>query len=380
MQEGKSPKLQAKYTDMQVKEVAGCLEAVAPPAYQEHYDNAGLLTGSPEWEVTGVLLTLDATEAVIEEAIRKGCNMVVAHHPLIFRGLKRLTGNSYVERAVILAVKNDIAVYAAHTNLDNVAAGVNDMICEKLGLKNRRILSPSTSTLKKLYTFVPHAYAEQVRSALFAAGAGHIGDYGESSYNVTGTGTFLPGKGTHPFTGAPGTRHEEPETRIEVIFPRPLEAKLVKALVAAHPYEEVAYDIVSLDNANQTVGSGMIAETAGPVDERAFLELVKSRMHAGCIRYTALRGTPVRKVAVCGGAGSFLLTEAIRRGADVFVSADFKYHEFFDADNQIVIADIGHFESEQFTVDIFYRILRQKFRNFAPLKSDIRTNPINYLP
>lgn len=364
---------------MKIKEVAACLEALAPVQYQEHYDNAGLLTGSPDWEVTGALLTLDATEAVIEEAVRKNCNLVIAHHPILFRGLKRLTGTGYVERALILAIKHDVAIYAAHTNLDNVAAGVNDMICEKLGLVNRRILSPAALTLKKLYTFVPHAHAEAVRTALFAAGAGHIGNYSESSYNVTGTGTFRPEEGTHPFTGTPGTRHEEPETRIEVIFPRPLQARLVEALLEAHPYEEVAYDIVSLDNANQRVGSGMIAETTGPVEEADFLQLIKNRMKTGCIRYTSLRGKPVRKVAVCGGAGSFLLPEAIRRGADMFISADFKYHEFFDADNQIVIADIGHFESEQFTTDIFYKILRERFRNFAPLKSDIRTNPINYL-
>jgi dinuclear metal center YbgI/SA1388 family protein len=364
---------------MKIQDLTKCLEEVAPTVYQESYDNAGLLTGRPEWEVTGVLLTLDATEEVIAEAIEKNCNLVIAHHPIIFRGLKKLNGNGYVERTVILAIKHDIAIYAAHTNLDNVLAGVNDMICDRLELTNRQILSPANGTLKKLYTFVPHEQAEKVRRALFDAGAGHIGRYSESSYNLRGTGTFKPEAGTHPHVGIQGIRHEEPETRIEVIFPRPLERQVVGALLSAHPYEEVAYDIISLDNADRGVGSGMAGELKEPADEADFLKFVLNRMKAGCIRHTRLLGRPVRKVAVCGGAGSFLLTRAIRAGADIFICADFKYHEFFDADNQIVIADIGHFESEQFTVDIFYKIITEKFGNFAPLKSNTRTNPINYL-
>jgi dinuclear metal center YbgI/SA1388 family protein len=364
---------------MKIQDVIQCLETLAPPLYQEHYDNAGLLTGHPEWDISNALLTLDVTEAVVKEAIEKKCNLIIAHHPVIFRGLKKLTGSNYVERAVILAVKHDIAIYAAHTNLDNMLAGVNNMICEKLGLINRQILAPSIGTLKKLYTFAPLADAAGIRQALFDAGAGHIGNYSEASFNADGIGTFKGNEATHPHVGEKGKQHQEPETKIEVIFPKHLENGIVKALLRVHPYEEVAYDIIPLDNASSGIGSGMVGELEEPMDEKIFLRRVKEQMQTECIRYTGLLGKPVKKVAVCGGAGSFLLKNAIRAGADVFISADFKYHEFFDADNQIVIADIGHFESEQFTVGIFYKILTEKFPNFAPFKSSIYTNPINYL-
>lgn len=364
---------------MKIQDVVRCLEAIAPARYQESYDNAGLLTGRMSAEVTGILLSLDATEEVVAEAMARGCNMIISHHPIVFRGLKRLIGDHYVERAVILALKNDIALYAAHTNLDNVRAGVNGMIGDKLGLENAEVLAPLAGTMKKLYTFAPHADAPKVLEALFAAGAGHIGRYGECSYQTEGTGTFLAEEGTHPYKGDIGVRHEEPESRLEVVFPAHLQAGIVKALLAAHPYEEVAYDIVSLDNPHPGIGSGLIGSLPAPMDEKAFLAHVRERLQAEGIRYTRLRGRPVARVAVCGGAGSFLLGKAMARGADAFVSADFKYHEFFDADNQIVIVDVGHYESEQYTVDIFYKILTEEFPTFAPLKSNIRTNPVNYL-
>lgn len=364
---------------MKIQQVIDCIERIAPPAYQEAYDNAGLLTGQPGWEVKGALLTLDITEAVVEEAIKKGCNLIIAHHPIIFRGMKRLTGSNYVERTVIKAVKNDIALYAAHTNLDNVVAGVNQKICQKLELTDCRILVPKTGTLKKLFTFVPHAQAEQVRTALFSAGAGHIGNYSEASFNAKGEGTFKAEAGAKPFVGQKGEPHVEPEVKIEVIFPSVRQGAIIAAFKSAHPYEEPAYDIVALQNTNGRVGSGMVGQLAEPMDEKDFLKIIKREMNANGIRYTTLRGKKVKKVAVCGGAGSFLLKDAIRAGADIFVSADFKYHEFFDADNQIVIADIGHFESEQYTIEIFQQIITEKFPTFAPLKSNIRTNPINYL-
>lgn len=364
---------------MTIHEILSALESLAPPTYQESYDNAGLLTGDPSWEVTCALLTLDATEAVIEEAIEKGCNLVIAHHPVIFRELKSLTGKNYVERTVIKAIKNNVALYAAHTNLDNMLQGVNNAICNRLQLSGRKILAPARGTLRKLYTFAPLKDAGKVRDALFAAGAGHIGHYAESSFNVEGTGTFKGDEQTNPYVGEKGIRHHEAETKIEVIFPRHLEQNILGSLLAVHPYEEVAYDVVSLENVAADIGSGMTGELAEPMAEQEFLLYLKQQMRTECIRYTALRNKPVRRVAVCGGAGSFLLPAAIRAGADVFVSADFKYHEFFDADNQIVITDIGHFESEQFTTDIFYNFLTERFRNFAPLKSNIRTNPINYL-
>lgn len=364
---------------MKIKEVIQVLEAYAPLQYQESYDNAGLIFGDAGWEVTNVLLTLDATEEVIDEAITKGCNLVVAHHPIVFGGLKKINGKSYVERVAIKAIKHDIAVYAAHTNLDNVRNGVCAQMADILGLEQQQVLQPKSGLLKKLYTFVPAADAEKVRAALFAAGAGDIGQYSECSFNAEGQGTFKGGAGTNPYVGTPGERHFEAEIKLEVIFPVYLESRILQALVNSHPYEEVAYDVISLDNAYQQVGSGLIGVLPQAMDELDFLQYVKQQFKTGCVRYTPLRGRQVKKVALCGGAGSFLLKRAIGAGADAYISADFKYHEFFDADNQIVIADIGHFESEQFTVELFYHILTEKFRNFAPLKSTIKTNPVNYL-
>jgi len=364
---------------MKIRDITNAIAAFAPLQYQESYDNAGLLFGNADWELTGVLLTLDTTEAVIDEAIEKKCNLVVAHHPIVFGGLKKINGNNYVERVAIKAIKNDIAIYAAHTNLDNVRNGVCNMMAKRLDLQQCSVLSPKRELLRKLYTFVPRADAEKVRTALFAAGAGHIGAYNECSYNVEGTGTFKAGAGTNPHVGEIGERHMEPETKVEVIFPVYLENAVVKALLGSHPYEEVAYDIVKLENGYAEVGSGLIGELKTPMEEAAFLRWVKQQFDTGCVRYTPLRGRPVKKVALCGGAGSFLLKRAISAGADAYISADFKYHEFFDAENQIVIADVGHFESEQFTVELFYHILTEKFPNFAPLKSTIRTNPVNYL-
>lgn len=364
---------------MKIRDIIQVIESFAPPRYQEAYDNAGLLFGNPAWDVTNVLLTLDATEAVIDEAIEKGCNLVIAHHPIIFGGLKKITGKNYVERVAIKAIKNDVAVYAAHTNLDNVRNGVNRMLADRLNLQQCQILAPKKDLLCKLFTFVPHAAAETVRNALFAAGAGNIGNYSECSFNAEGQGSFKGADNTHPHVGTPGQRHFEGETKLEVIFPIYLENNIVKALLHHHPYEEVAYDIVKLENAHPQVGAGLIGNLPAPMDETEFLRLVKERTGTGCVRYTPLRGKPVQKVAVCGGAGSFLLKNAIAAGADAYISADFKYHEFFDAENQLIIADVGHFESEQFTVELFYIILTENFRNFAPLKSSIRTNPVNYL-
>lgn len=364
---------------MIIRDIIQVLEAFAPLPYQESYDNAGLLFGHAGMEVKGVLLTLDATEAVLDEAIEKGCNLVIAHHPIVFGGLKKINGSSYVERVVIKAIKHDIAVYAAHTNLDNVRGGVSAMMAAQLGLEQTSVLAPKKELLRKLFTFVPAADAEKVRTGLFKAGAGQIGKYGECSFSHDGTGTFKGAADTDPYVGKPGERHLEAETKIEVIFPAPMEAQVVRALLEHHPYEEVAYDIVQLENAYQEVGSGLIGSLPEAMDEMDFLRMVKERFRTGCVRYTPLRGKPVKKVAVCGGAGSFLLKKARSAGADAYVSADFKYHEFFDAENQLIIADVGHFESEQFAVELFYHILTENFRNFAPLKSTINTNPVNYL-
>ncbi len=364
---------------MKIKDVIAVLEGFAPLQYQESYDNAGLLFGDASREVTNVLLTLDATEAVMDEAIAKNCNLVIAHHPIVFGGLKKITGRNYVERVAIKAIKHDIAVYAAHTNLDNVRYGVSERMAARIGLQDCRVLDPKHGILRKLYTFVPWKDVEMVSAALFEAGAGHIGNYSECSFTGEGTGTFKGNEQSDPYVGKPGERHFEPETKLEVIFPVYLEQQIVKAMLASHPYEEVAYDVISLENAYQQVGSGLVGVLPEPLPELDFLRMVKTRFNTGCVRYTPLRGKPVHQVAVCGGAGSFLLKKAIAAGADAYISADFKYHEFFDAENQLVIADVGHFESEQFTVELFYHILTEKFRNFAPLKSTIRTNPVNYL-
>lgn len=363
---------------MNIQTILSHLESMAPPSLQESYDNAGLLTGQPDWPCTGVLCTLDATEAVIQEAITRQCNLVVAHHPIIFGGLKKINGKNYVEKTIITAIKNDIAIYAIHTNLDHVLAGVNGKIAEKLGLIDTQILSPKESTLKKLFTFVPVAQAEAVRDALFEAGGGHIGHYSECSFGVEGTGTFKGAADTKPFAGTPGQRQYEKELKIELIFPAWLQAPLVKALVAAHPYEEVAYDVVNLANVHPGIGSGLTGKLPQPMAEKDFLRLLKTQFNLQVIRHTPFTGKPVEQVALCGGAGSFLVLKALASGADVFVTGDMKYHEFFDANGRMMIADIGHFESEQFTTELLVEVLQEKFTTFAVLKSGVPTNPVHY--
>ncbi|MXV14145.1 Nif3-like dinuclear metal center hexameric protein [Hufsiella ginkgonis] len=364
---------------MKLSELTACIESLAPLSYQEDYDNAGLLVGSADSEVNSALISLDCTEDIVDEAIRTGSDLIISHHPIVFKGLKKFNGKTYVERVVMKAIRHNIALYAVHTNLDSIHTGVNAMICEKLGIQEPRILSPKNNLLKKLVTFCPFSQAAQVREALFTAGAGQICDYDSCSYNTDGTGTFRGNENTEPFAGEPGKLHTEPETRIEVIYPITIERNLLKALAAAHPYEEVAYDLYPLANTHPLVGPGMIGNLAEAQDELDFLRFVKSQLGASVIRHTKLLGKKVKKVAVCGGAGGFLLPHAIAAGADVFVTADYKYHEFFDAEEKIVIADAGHFESEQFTQQLLFGIIRKKFPTFALRLTEINTNPINYL-
>lgn len=355
------------------------IEAFAPVAYQEGYDNSGLQVGDANAAVTGVLLTLDVTETILDEAIERGANMVVAHHPLIFSGLKRITGRNYVERIVHKAIKSDIHIYAAHTNLDNMRAGVNAKIAEKLGLVDTEILSVMSGTLCKLHTYVPVANLDKVRDALFAAGAGQIGKYSECSFGAEGKGTFRAAADANPVVGvAGGAREVAEEVKLEVLLEKHNEGRVLKALFEAHSYEEVAYEIVALENKNQQLGAGMVGILPKSMPESEFLAFLKERMQLSYIRHTALKGTDIKKVAICGGSGSFLLKDAIGARADVFVTGDFKYHQFFDAEGKIVIADIGHYESEQYTVEIFEAILNKKFPNFAVLVSNINTNPVKY--
>jgi len=361
-----------------IKIVTDYLESLAPRSFQEDYDNSGLLTGNASAEVKGILLTLDCTEEIVDEAIETNCNLIVAHHPIIFRGLKKLTGQNYIERTIIKAIKNDIAIYAIHTNLDNVHTGVNRKIGEQIGLKNLKILKPRKDTLNKLVTFIPKENAQTVMDALHQAGAGNIGDYKNCSFQMLGEGTFLPTANAQPHIGQLNQLERVNEIRAEVIFAEHLSNKILNTLKEAHPYEEVAYYLSKLENENQEVGSGMIGELEKEVEPIEFLNGLKIKMNAKMVRHTK-PVKAIKKVAVCGGSGSFLLQTAIAQNADVFVSADFKYHEFFDADNKIMIADIGHYESEQFTKDLLSDKLKEKFTTFAITFSKKATNPISYL-
>lgn len=363
---------------MDIRTVIDFLDKIAPPALQESYDNAGLITGDITTACSGVLLALDVTEAVIEEALQQNCNLVVAHHPIIFKGLKRLVGKSYVERTVIKAIKHDIAIYAIHTNLDNEPDGVNGKIAERLGLQDCKILTPKAGLLKKLVVFVPVSHKEQVMQAIFSAGAGQIGRYSECSFTAEGMGSFKAGAGAQPFVGKQGERHYEKELRLEVVLPHWLAAQVILAMIAAHPYEEVAYDIYSLDNLHKDAGSGMVGNLSHAMDEKDLLQQMKDLFGCTVLKHTALLNKPVKRVALCGGAGIFLLPMAMAAGADIYITSDVKYHEFFDAEGRILLTDIGHWESEQFTVDLLFDRLRENFPKFAVLKTDVVTNPVQY--
>jgi len=364
---------------MIISEVVSVLESYAPLAMQENYDNAGLVVGNPDMEVTSALLCIDVTEAILGEALQLGANLIISHHPVIFNPLKRITGSSLSERMIITAVRNNLALYSAHTNLDNHQEGVNLRICQKLDLHEPKILLPAEKDLNKLVTYVPLAYADQVRSTLFAAGAGHIGKYDQCSFSLEGEGSFRASAGTNPFAGEIGKFHLEKEIRIETVFPAHLRKKVIDALMVAHPYEEVAYDVFPLNNISDGTGAGMMGKLNEPLNEEDFFARVKNIFGCGVIRVSPFLNTPVEKVAVCGGSGSFLIPRAIDAGAHVFLTADIKYHQFFEADGKLVIADIGHYESEQFTIEIFYEILMKKLPNFAVHFSKINTNCITYL-
>lgn len=361
-----------------LQNIISYLETIAPQSLQESYDNAGLITGSAEMKITGAIICLDSTEAVIDEAIANGFNLVIAHHPIVFSGIKKLNGKNYVERIIIKAIKNDIAIYAIHTNLDNVFDGVNNKICKMLGLNNLQILAPKSKILKKLGVFVPVTHSEIVRNALFEAGAGKIGNYDECSFSQNGIGTFRGNDQSNPVLGEKGLRSSVNEDKIDVVYEGFMERKILTALQIAHPYEEIAYEILSIDNQYNRVGSGMIGDFEIPLETVDFLEYLKKKMKTSCIRYSRAVSTSIKRVAVCGGAGSFLVNDAINAGADVFITSDMKYHQFFDAGESLMIADIGHYESEQFTKELIYDILKDKFHKFALRLTEINTNPINY--
>lgn len=364
---------------MKIKEILSILEEMAPLAYAEDFDNVGLLVGDANAETTGVLVCHDALESVIDEAIAKKCNLVVCFHPILFSGLKKITGKNYVERAVLKAIKNDIAIYAVHTALDNHKHGVNKIFCDALGLTNTKILVPKKDFIQKLVTYTLPENVEELRNALFDAGAGKIGNYEDCSFNSKGIGTYMGNEDSNPQIGERFEFVENEEIKIEVTFEKHLQAKVLQALFSHHAYEEVAYEIYELQNAHQNIGLGMMGELAEPMEEKAFLQYVKETMQCGGIRHSALLGKPIKKVAVLGGSGSFAINDAKRAGADVFLTADLKYHNFFEAENQLVLADIGHFESERFTKNYIVDFLKKKILNFAIIFSEENTNPVKYL-
>jgi dinuclear metal center YbgI/SA1388 family protein len=364
---------------MLLEKIIDVIEKLAPIPFQESYDNSGLIIGSPQQDISSAIIALDITGEVVDEAIQKKCNLIISHHPLIFNGIKKLLYESATERLIAKVIKHDIAIYSAHTNLDNVAQGVNAILCRKLGIMNPRILRPSGDLLKKLVTFCPRSHVEKVREALSAAGAGIIGNYDSCSFSVEGSGTFRPLEGSSPFVGNKGELHYEKEVRIEMIFPSHLLSYIIKALLHSHPYEEVAYDILPLANTHPYVGAGMIGNLETPTDELKYLNFVKKTLGIGCIRHSPPLNREISRIAVCGGSGGFLISESIACGADLFLTGDIRYHDFFIPEGRMMIADIGHYESEQFTKELILAVLQENFPNFAIQISETGMNPVNYL-
>ncbi|MBT8278272.1 MAG: Nif3-like dinuclear metal center hexameric protein [Bacteroidia bacterium] len=364
---------------MIVQDVIDHLEELSPLAYAEDFDNVGLLVGNRSNKVSGILITLDTLETVVDEAIANNCNLIVSFHPIIFSGLKKLTGRSYVERVVIKAIKHNISIFAIHTALDNALQGVNNMICERLGLINRKILIPQVGTIKKLSTYVPTNEADTLRNALFEAGGGQIGNYSHCSFNTDGLGTFKPNASANPTKGKEGEVHTESEVKLTMTFAKHLESKVLQTLFKTHSYDEVAYEITTLENKNQHIGMGMVGELAEPMDELKFLNFIKKQMNTACIRHSELLKKPIEKVAVLGGSGSFAIDAAKAANADIFITSDLKYHDFFKAEKHVLLADIGHYESEQFTKNLLVGYLTKKISNFAVVLSKTNTNPVKYL-
>lgn len=363
---------------MKLFELTGFFNSRFPLTFQEDYDNSGLIYGDPGRDINKALITLDVTEDVVNEALNLGCDLIISHHPPVFKEIKKVIPSGYSERVLIQAIRNDIALYAMHTNLDNISGGLNFLFCRKLGIKDPSILQPKKGYLRKLVTFCPSAHAEKVREALFQAGAGHIGNYEKCSYNSEGKGTFQGAENTHPFVGEKGHLHTENETRIETVYPVTVEGNVIHALFSSHPYEEIAYDIYNLENVYPSVGSGAIGMLENETDEKSFLESIINNLPAERLMHSRLLGKPVRKVAVCGGSGAFLIREAIRQMADVFVTGEIKYHEFFNAESAILLVAAGHYETEHYAKEIIADAIHEKFPNFAVLKSKVYTNAINY--
>jgi dinuclear metal center YbgI/SA1388 family protein len=363
---------------MKLKELTSYLDSAVPLSFQESYDNSGLQVGSSDNEITSALITLDVTEEVLDEAISLKCDVLVSHHPLIFNGIKSLTGKSFTERIIYMAVKHDIAIYSAHTNLDVFDKGVSWKMAEKLGLENIQVLSPSENRLLKLVTYIPESHFEKVKNALFETGAGVIGNYDNCGFATSGTGSYRGNEKTKPFLGEKGKIHFEKEIRFETVLFSYLKDKVIKALIDVHPYEEVAYDLYVLENKNIDIGLGCVGNFPRQLSEDEFLKSVSSVFDAKGVRYSKPTGKPIRKVALCGGSGAALLNLAICSGADAFLTADIKFHDFFKTENKILLVDTGHFESEKFSREILKDLIIKKFPKFAVRFSETNTNPINY--
>jgi dinuclear metal center YbgI/SA1388 family protein len=372
------PYLYRKIYGMKVNDVIHILEELAPLSYSEDFDNTGLLVGDANETVAGILVTLDTLEDVVDEAIEHNCNLIVSFHPILFKGLKKITGKTYVERVILKAIKHNIAIFAIHTALDNAWNGVNAMMCEKLDLINRNILVPQSGTINKLVTFVPSENAAVVREALFDAGAGNIGNYSNCSFNQSGMGSFKGNEESNPKRGKKGETHLEAEIQIGVTFQKHLQSGILKALFESHPYEEVAYEITTLNNTNQHIGLGMVGEYEKEISEEDFLKHIKKTFKTGCVRHSALLGKKIKKVAVLGGSGSFAIEAAKKSGAHAFITSDLKYHDFFTVENSLLLADVGHYESEQYTKELLVAHLSKKISNFAIILSQVNTNPITY--
>ena len=355
------------------------LEAIAHPSLQESYDNSGLLVGDKNAVIHAALVCLDCTEDVVNEAIEKKCNLIIAHHPVIFGGLKKLIGENDVQKVIVKAIQHNISIYACHTNLDNVLnQGVNGKIAQKLGLKDCSVLQPKHNLLQKLEVFVPHENAQALKTALFEAGAGKIGNYSDCSFSSEGQGSFKPNIGAKPTIGSIDDLEHVSETKIEVVFPKWKSNNVITAMLEAHPYEEVAYQLLNTENRINGYGSGVVGILENPMSETDFLHYLKEKMELDVFKHTHFTGRTVSKIAVCGGAGAFLIGKAKSVCADVYVTSDIKYHEFFEAEKQLILCDIGHFESEKFTIELIIEVLSKKFPNFATIFAQTNTNPIQY--
>ena len=364
---------------MKVKDFTNYLEQLAPLTYQEEYDNSGLIIGDFNMVVKGVLITLDCNDKVLDEAINNKCNLLITHHPIIFKGLKKINNDSLTDKLVIKAIKNNIAIYSIHTNLDNIVNGVNSEIAKRLKLKNCRVLSSKNECLRQLVFYCPKENTTDLIEKLCSVGAGAIGNYNNCSFKSSGVGTFKPLENSNPYKGVVGKLYSSEEDRVELLFLKDKQKKIIQTLQENHPYEEIAYQIYILDNKIKSIGSGLVGELDESVDSILFLKQLKKIMNLDLVRHTYISIDKVKKIALCGGSGSFLIDEAISSKADIFITSDIKYHQFFDIDNKIILADIGHYESEQFTKNLVYDYLTKKFTKFAILLSKVNTNPINYL-